>query len=151
VAILRHSLYMAWQTACPEDNQTSGDIVFSRSTDGGKHWSRPQTVNDDHSISVHWFPTVTVDGSGRVNVFFYDRRDNPDTTWTHVYMAQSLDGGRSFEANVRVTDVPSFFDGQDYGDYISSASQGPNISFVTWTDARGGDPDIYVAGIVSRD
>ena len=146
-----HNLYLAWQTACPENNQTLGDIVLSRSTDGGKHWSQTQTVNDDHSISAHWFPTVTVDGSGRVNVFFYDRRDNPDKTWTHVYMAQSVDGGRSFQANVRITDVPSFFDGQDYGDYISSASQGPNISFVTWTDARDGDPDIYVAHIISRE
>jgi len=66
-------------------------------------------------------------------------------------VAQSLDGGRSFEANVRVTDVPSFFNGQDYGDYISSVSWGPNTSFVTWTDARDGDPDIYVARIVSHE
>jgi hypothetical protein len=86
-----------------------------------------------------------------VNVFFYGRRDNPDTTWTHLYIAQSLDAGRSFGPNMRVTDVPSFFDGQDYGDYISSASQGSSTSFVTWTDARGGGSDIYVARIVSHD
>jgi len=37
------------------------------------------------------------------------------------------------------------------GDYISSVSQGLNVSFVTWTDGRDGDPDIYFARIVSHE
>ncbi len=144
------NLYLAWQTACPGEDRTLGDIVLVRSTDGGLHWTHhPRIVNDDRS-TAHWFPSVTVDGSGRVNVFFYDRRANPGTTWTDLYLAQSTDGGRSFGPNVPITDVPSFWDGQTYGDYISSASAA-NKSFVTWTDARDGDPDIYVAWIVSDD
>lgn len=62
----------------------------------GDTWSDVQLVNDD-TPGLHFYPTVSVDSLGRVNVFFYDRRDNPGTAITHLYFARSNDGGLSFD------------------------------------------------------
>jgi len=97
---------------------------------------------------LHFYPTVTVDSLGRVNVFFYDRRENRGTSITNLYFAQSSDGGASFDPNIRVTDTPSLWtieaDTPNYGDYINSLSVGTKAC-VAYADGRDGDPDAYFA------
>src|SRR5262245_15470434 len=62
----------SWQ---PQDR---GNIYFTESTDGGRHWSKPVQVNDDQTNNDQWFPAlaVTPDG-GHVGLFWYDRRLDP--------------------------------------------------------------------------
>jgi hypothetical protein len=139
------NLYVAFHT-----NNISGkpDAAMVTSTDGGDTWSAPILINDDGGVGAQWSPTISVDDSGNVNAFFYDRRDNPGTSLTNLYYAQSTDGGQSFGANVLVTDVPSPWhivgDGFSisWGDYFSSLSIG-NDALVAYTDGRDGDPDAY--------
>jgi hypothetical protein len=105
-------------------------------------------VNDDPTGAVHFFPTVSVDALGQVNVFFYDRRENPGTTITNLYFAKSTDGGASFNTNIRVTEVASTWaliseGNPNYGDYISSLSMG-TTACVAYADGRDGDPDAYI-------
>ncbi len=138
------NLYVVWHSACARG---SGDVMMSRSTDGGDSWSPALIANDDDSGAVHFFPTVSVDATGRVNVFFYDRRENPDTAITNLYFAQSTDAGQSFNPNIRVTDVPSVWEiipegTPNYGDYISSQSIGTRAC-AGYADGRDGDPDAY--------
>lgn len=150
------NLYMVWQTQHLSGN---GDVVLSKSVDGGFTWSEPIIINDDGTTGLQWHPTISIDGYGNVNVFFYDRRENPGTAITNLYFAQSIDGGESFLPNVKITDTASTFrtsgDGSPtYGDYISSLSTtwDPETyltsSLVAWADSRDGDPDTYFARVV---
>lgn len=125
----------------------SENAVIVTSTGGGDTWSCPTLINED-TPGLHFYPTVSVDSLGRVNVFFYDPRENPGTSITNLYFAQSSDGGASFDPNIRVTDTPSLWtieaDTPNYGDYINSVSVGTKAC-VAYADGRDGDPDAYFA------
>ncbi len=82
-------LYVAFHSACAG----VGNGYLTSSDDGGQTWSEPTTMNDDATTAIHFSPNVSVDDLGNVNVFFYDRRDNPGGSTTDVYFAQSTDGG----------------------------------------------------------
>src|SRR5207247_7756835 len=82
----------------------SADVVLARSTDRGASWSAPARVNDvatNHQI----FPAITT-FEGRVDIAFYDSRNDPDGKLLDVYYAESDDDGVSFLPNVPVTDAP---------------------------------------------
>lgn len=125
---------------------------ISHSEDGGETWSEPTRISGDTASGHQWYPSVSVDDLGNVNVIYYDRRNNPGTGLTDVYLAQSTDGASTF-IEVRVTDVsgqwqgvgrdPGFIYG---GDYIRAISYGTDV-YATWTDPRNGDPDVYFSRI----
>ncbi|HKD40214.1 MAG TPA: sialidase family protein [Myxococcaceae bacterium] len=136
------NIYAVWDTFVGGN----GNAVIVTSTDGGDTWSSPMLVNDD-TPGLHFYPTVSVDSLGRVNVFFYDRREDPGTRVTNLYFAQSSDGGASFDPNIRVTDTASLWTdpgegSPNYGDYINSVSVGTKAC-VAYADGRDGDPDAY--------
>jgi hypothetical protein len=84
------------------------DVFFARSQDGGATWSDPIRVNDDTTSNDQFFPDLAVNGAGTVEVFWYDRRTDPDNLKIAVWRATSLDGGRSFSPNVAVTRDAAF-------------------------------------------
>jgi hypothetical protein len=138
------NIYLAWQSAHVSGK---GDALLTTSTDGGTTWSDPLQINDDGGVGIQWFPTISVDANGYLDAFFYDRRDNPGTTVTNLYFAQSTDGGQTFGPNIKVTDTPStwrtFSEGAPaWGDYINSTSDGVD-ALVAYADGRDGDPDAY--------
>jgi hypothetical protein len=139
------NIYVVWHSTCPGG---TSNVVLVRSSDDGATWSDPIVVNDGPAGAEHFYPTISVDRLGRVNVFFYDRRDNPGTRLTNLYFAQSTDGGLSFNPNLRVTDVASDWQtvpgdlGPIYGDYITSFSV-DNTACAGYADSRDGDPDAY--------
>ncbi len=98
------NIYVVWDTVVAGN----GSAVIVTSIDGGDSWSSPMLINDD-TPGLHFYPTVSVDSLGRVNVFFYDRRENPGTNITNLYFAQSTDGGATFSPNISVTDTPSLW------------------------------------------
>jgi hypothetical protein len=81
------------------------DIFFTRSTDGGATWSTPLQLNDDATTNDQWFPWIAVQPDGTIGVMWYDRRLDPANLDIDVFMTTSTDGGVSFAANTRVTDV----------------------------------------------
>jgi hypothetical protein len=127
------------------------DILSIRSTDGGATWSAPVRVNDDAGTAAQWFPWLTIDESGLVHVVWYDRRGNGLDI--DVYYARSLDGGVTFEPNLRVTaaaftavlpwegGAPDFI-----GDYNGIAAAA-GIAYPFYQDSREGNQDVYVATI----
>ena len=132
------------------------DVVFSRSTDGGATWSSPLQVNDDPPGADQWWPWVSVNENGEVGMIWYDRRIDPlADDLTDVYFARSVDGGMTFESNVRVTETATSWPGTgsdgvtpNFGDYINLATGSPNFH-ATWTDGRLGDPDVFYSTIVN--
>ena len=51
-----------------------GNILLTRSTDGGATWSAPIEVNDNAGAADEFQPNLTVAADGTVSVAFYDRR-----------------------------------------------------------------------------
>jgi hypothetical protein len=149
-----NTVYVVWndgrwdQTFTTSWGQTGqhGDIAFTRSTDGGVTWSPPVRVNDDTLANgIDQFqPAVAAAPGGLVSVTWYDRRDNPNGYLYHVYHAQSTDGGVTWGANQRVSDVPS--DPMAItnpksegilGDY-NALVYGPDYLLPSWSDTRRG-------------
>jgi len=89
----------------------TGDIRFSRSLDGGKSFSVPLTVNDNHEVISHRFDAMTVNGKGHIYIAWLDKRDlsaaqkkGEKYNGAAVYYAMSDDGGASFQRNVKIVD-----------------------------------------------
>jgi hypothetical protein len=89
----------------------SGLIRFSRSTDGGKSFTPPVTLNDDGLETGHRFDALAVAPSGAILVAWIDKRDlerarseGKPYTGAAIYVAVSRDGGRTFEPNRKVKD-----------------------------------------------
>ena len=75
---------------------SDADIVLHRSSDGGTTWSSGIRVNQDalNNGKVQFFPAVCVDGSGGVNVIYYDNRNYPSVADScETYVSRSIDGG----------------------------------------------------------
>jgi hypothetical protein len=127
------------------------NIFLAFSDNRGASWSSPAPVGDA-AAGVdrfnHWMSVDPI--TGDVNVSYYDTRN--DTTGqrfeTDVYLAQSRNGGLTWQPDVRVTDVSSnehdcdgvfpcqgINYGNQQGDYEGLVSYG-GVSHPVWTDSR---------------
>jgi hypothetical protein len=133
-----------------------GDVLLSRSTNGGSTWSSPFQVNNDPlSLADHLFPGLAVDNNGGVRVVFYDRRRDTRNFLIDTFVGTSLDAGATW-TNTRVTpnSFPSIH-AQDLvvnpaymGDYLGIAvdrlKQLAGV-IAAWGDNSLGDPNVVSA------
>jgi hypothetical protein len=131
----------------------AGDILVSKSVDGGTSWLPPVKVNDDPGTTSHVFPSLQVDKHSNVYVAWTDRRDDPSNIYTNIYAAVSKDGGATFGKNRVQTDIATTWFARadaapNFGDYNSSELLGGNQFVTTWADARFRPP--YCTGSVSQ-
>lgn len=89
----------------------TGDIRFARSTDGGRTFSEPVTINDDGLPIGHRFDSLGVAPDGTVVLAWIDKRDLERATaagesyaGAAVYVAVSRDAGATFGPNRKVQD-----------------------------------------------
>jgi photosystem II stability/assembly factor-like uncharacterized protein len=75
------------------------DVRVVHSSDGGKTWSKPATVNDNKTSAVHANPTIAVNNRGVVGVVWNDRRAQKNECYD-LFFSASLDGGETFVPNV---------------------------------------------------
>jgi hypothetical protein len=121
-------------------------------------WS--QDIRIDHNENKEKFirtSAIAVNNEGIVGIAWIDRRNDPQLKKNDVYFTVSINGGKSFEEEIRVTDVstdPSspangktgerFMSG---GDYMGLSSK-PDGSFqLVWSDSRTGVFQLYTANI----
>ncbi|MCA1683904.1 MAG: glycoside hydrolase [Actinobacteria bacterium] len=83
-----------------------GEIYHQVSTDGGKTWSDRKKVTDDPDADLRgqYFPNASVAPNGRVDVVWWDTRDDPGIRANDMYYAYSEDNGRTWSRNMRITD-----------------------------------------------
>ena len=133
-------------------------IAFVKSTDGGNTWSSPIAISDNPTTAGVFNPAIAVSPNGQtLTTVFYDHRNNPGSnTLVDLYLAQSFDGGATWQPNIRVTSTstdaslaPLTSDGYMLGDYQGVAeSTNANVPAVpVWIDTRTGNPDPFVARI----
>lgn len=103
------TVLLSWSQSLPQ--KYSGNVRFARSTDGGRSFSKPITLNDDGRIGSHRFDSLAIDGAGRVAVVWLDGRDRDAArekgaafAGSSVYLAQSADNGAHFSANRKLTE-----------------------------------------------
>ena len=155
------NIYVTWE----ELGAGVPKILFERSTDGGKTWGDPVKVNDgdgkrDFDFAEE-FPTLSVAPNGRIDVVWYDYRNDPvykdgdrSNGFQDVYYASSTNGGVGWSKNVRVNDRPI---DRRFGPRKQGSIDGPlgivssdTVVSVAWDDTRNGNPstgaeDIYFA------
>ena len=135
------NLYIGWT----EFSLDKSIMLFSRSTDVGKTWSKPIEISTreglprDDNGAVEGF-TGAVASDGTLYVVWCDI--------TGVVMTVSKDGGRSFShSRTIIKSGPSYFDPTSVG----RGNGFPQIAidprngqlFVTWGDFTNGDLDIF--------
>jgi hypothetical protein len=138
------------------DGLDSGDVVdvfYRRSLDGGASWGPQLRASDDGGQRDQFAPALAVSGARLVTISWYDRRLDPGNLLFDRYARQSLDGGISWSASVRLSDVsspvrldpelPSCFHG-DYDQLLA----GPAQVVLLWSDDRNTqdghrDADVY--------
>jgi hypothetical protein len=148
------NLYVVYQAF---DNGVSPRVLFTKSTDAGATWSFPNAVSDNPNTGV-FNPAISASPDGQtLTVSFYDQRDNVGNTFLcNLYLAQSFDGGATWQPNIRVSSetsnatlAPLTSGGYMLGDYLGIAeTTSPDVPAVpVWVDTRTGNPDPFISRI----
>lgn len=156
-------LYVVWE----DMGEGVPELLFMRSSDGGGTWSQPTKLNDEDPRRdwdfTEMFPTLTVAPTGRLDVAWYDYRNDPtfedqpdpedeENGFQDVYYTYSTDGGLTWVDDLRVTDriIDRRFGARDTG-FITGPvglASTPRAAYVAWDDTRNGNDttgtqDIY--------
>jgi hypothetical protein len=139
------------------DGYNVGDVVnsyYRRSCDQGTTWGPEVLLSDDGTLTDQFFPNIAVNADNVVAASWYDRRLDPGANLLFDrYRTLSLDGGVTWQANERVSDVssPVYINPQTsacyHGDYDQLAVDAGSL-YVQWSDDRvffNGhyDPDVW--------
>lgn len=126
IAISKDNVYAVWM----DDTSGNYDILFAKSSDGGKSFGTPVNISKLHTDSG--YPQLAVSGN---NVY---------VTWTQtivdpnydVYFVKSSDGGNTFDTPINVS--------KNFG-----PSGWPNVAadgnvYVSWVDSSPGKFDLFI-------
>jgi hypothetical protein len=127
---------------------TDGDVVVTRSIDGGAHWSAIEVVNDVPGAAREGMHALAASGGGLVVATWLDLRQRG----TRIYAAVSRGNGRGWYPDVLVYESPSGSVCECCHPSVSMTYDGTMaIMFRNRIEGQGGGfvRDMYVA--VSRD
>jgi len=112
----------------------------------------PLRVNDDESSdNWQWFGTMSVAPNGRIDVVWLDTRDAlPGSVKSSLYYSYSIDGGETFSANERLSDLFDPHVGwpqqNKMGDYFHMVSD-ECCAHLAWANTLNGEQDVYYTQI----
>ncbi len=134
IAVSGNNVHVVWNN----NNASAQEIRYLRSVDGGNTWLPERMISSDDGNNSQ-APKIAVSEDGMdVHVVWVDERhaDDPFQPTLELYYNRSLDGGVTWEGEVRLTEA----------EYEST---GPNIAVdgssvhVVWMDERAGKWDVY--------
>jgi hypothetical protein len=114
----------------PGERFPKSALRFIRSTDQGRSWSEPRTVNDGTEFGSHNFHALTAAPDGSLLATWLDARRGKSGVW----MSRSTDGGRTWEAN-----RPIYSDPTCPCCRTSVAVAGDGSIYVAWRAILSGD------------
>ena len=136
--------------------QSTTDVMFVRSTDGGLTFSAPIRVNDDvnHQSKWHWLGTLSVAPNGRIDSVWYDTRNAANNIDSQLFYSWSTDAGATWAANIPVSDSfnpqAGYPNNNKIGDYITIVSDntGGNVAYAATFNVNpsavgGHEQDVY--------
>jgi hypothetical protein len=127
------------------------DVMFARSTNGGRTWSAPVRVNDDISTTAwQWFGTMSVAPTGRIDVAWLDTRDNPGSINSSLYYSYSTNAGATWSPNARLSQAFDPHAGwpqqNKMGDYFHMVSDSA-VAHLAWCGTFGGEQNVFYGHI----
>ncbi len=142
-----NNVYML-ASAQPVGSSNGSDVMFVRSTDGGRSFSTPRRVNDDpvNHNKWHWFGTLSVAPNGRIDSVWLDSRNAANNTDSQLFYSFSTDGGDTWSPNVAVSNAFNPFIGypnqNKLGDYLTIVSDntGGNVAYAATFNS---EEDVY--------
>ncbi len=143
------NLYLVWHGYVSNGNR---DVYFMKSTNGGSSWSTKLTIS---SMSDQFWPEIAVASDGRIDIVWYDCRDDSDNRLVNLYYISSHDSGQTFDLIAKVTPyssdptLPATGSKAYFGDCISLAETSDGIPLPVWTDTRNGNQEIYISTGIS--
>jgi hypothetical protein len=159
---------------CRAQRLTSSQVFVSFSDDQGITWTQVPVAPAPPSTGLkRWWPVVTVEPGGNVDVIYYESQEIPTTSnptctisvggglrrrgtansLVNTFWTQSTDGGATYSAPVMVSTATSNWCTAarnirpNFGDYIGSEAGGNRI-LPAWADGRNGVPDAFFAQIL---
>jgi hypothetical protein len=168
----RDRIYAVWEDARFGNYR----ILFSRSTDRGKTWSEPRTLEQGLDQGVkQWQPAIAVNKDGVLGITWFDSREDKDGKKYHQYFVASADGGDSFTKPAQISSEISDPNGRGNsqlapmvwvhegqislstisaasrwgsgGDYMGLAADKDGVFHPFWSDARSGTFQAYTATV----
>lgn len=152
------TLHLVFEAKLPPV-QGDRDIYYTRSVDSGTTWEPLRVISDDEPSALRgqFLPNLTVAPNGRVDVAWWDFRNDPGTFVNDVYYTHSTNNGRTWTKSVRVTDTSinrrigpwsNNFDIRQPPGMVSTKE----LAVFAWDDTRNGDAvaeaqDIYSAAV----
>lgn len=126
MAVSGGSIYVVWM----DDSLGHYDILFSRSSDGGRTFASP--VNVSRANQDSGYPQIAASGQ---EVYVVWTGTITDKNYD-IYFARSADGGQTFESPLDLSNDPG-------------ASGWPQVAYegnvyVSWVDNTTGSYDIYI-------
>jgi hypothetical protein len=148
------SLYVTWMDTA----SGTGRTMLVSSHDRGTTWSKPTWIHDlsqddQGQRGDQFMPAVSVGPDGTVDLSWFDRRVDPHDHLFDLYYAYSVDGGRTFSKNLRVSSQSSDEQYSHHqngaiflGDYMDIASS-KGAAHPVWVDTRNHKADAFTATI----
>lgn len=142
----RGRVFVAYQDGRTGD----ADVLVWASTNWGVTFAPPRRVNDTarRDGTAQYLPKVAVAPGGRLDVLYYDRRNDRQNLANEVSLQSSTDGGRSFGARM-VLSSTSFDSRVGFGGVRGMPDLGSRLALVAgddsvlalWSDGRRGTPE----------
>ena len=153
------TLHIVYEGTTRPTIANESDIFYRRSTDGGRTWSERRILNDDdpEQLFVQMIPNIRVAPNGRIDVAWFDTRNDPGVSANDVYYTSSSDNGDNWTPNQRISDrLINRKIGPFAGNFDLNAPPGiastEEFALIGWDDTRNGDAatetqDIFVAAV----
>ncbi|MDQ3630587.1 MAG: glycoside hydrolase, partial [Actinomycetota bacterium] len=138
-------LYAAFQ----DDRLGDADVWLWSLAPGASDWGEPTRVNDTRPRdgTAQYLPKLSVAPNDRLDVLYYDRREDRQNLMNQVSLQSSFDHGKSFTPALNLTSRA--FDSRigfgakeglpDLGSRLALIS-GDRAALGLWTDTRAGTP-----------